>query len=394
MIRRHKKAGTYLSIIAVVFFLFSNCNHIEKEEDKTVQIAVNVHKIQDVYDISEFVEDIDIIPLYEKPGFYLGAINKILFIKGKIIVLDKISSNQFLLFDDAGNFEKQLVPIGKGPGECFQINDCWVNNEGLLEAFDYASRQIFHFDAYFNLKKTTSYDQNRYLSIANIPNTNLYLAASQLNYYNKMDEQTQYELAVLNDNFSFRRGYLPIPQDLIGATVTTPESNFFNYDGTVRYFRTFDNYIYSISAEDSFEKIYYIDFSDKTLNRDIFRQLTVENDKMATFSTNKELFTYAFFYSDWYENKSFISFMAVSDSKRYNVIFDKEKRKSVSAYRFITEFNGDMIELPPLRFGRDNYKFAVLNTLDENLANSTLYKKFLSDLPEATNVIIKVKLRD
>lgn len=357
----------------------------------TLQIDVN--NVVDFLSLDDYIDSIEIVPLEESSSSPIGAITKVIYINDHYVIVDREITFKAFVFDKKGKYVKNLVETGQGPGECFQINDCWINNKGDLQALDYASRQIFTFNENLNLTEYIRYADNRYLSVSSLPGSDVILAASQYNLRNKMDNNREYLLALVDTNFQFIKGYFPVPQNLTGASIMMGDGNFFRANNTVKYFRTFENNIYNVDPKGNLSVDYHLAYSQKTLNLETFYNLVQKEGKNASFATNKELFSYSFFYSGWSDLNRFISFYSIADSKRFFTLYDKKNRKITSAYNIKATINNIDVMLPFLRFKTENLGYAVFNTVDEGVTETDLYKSALKGLPEGTFVLLKITFK-
>ena len=91
----------------------------------------------------------------ENPEATISLINKVMFLKNRIIVLDRSNRNRLLLFDQKGKFLASADKfVGKGKNEYLQFSDCAIDKDKQL-IYMYCDRpyQFMIFDSDLNLLK-------------------------------------------------------------------------------------------------------------------------------------------------------------------------------------------------------------------------------------------------
>ncbi len=144
----------YLIFISLVLlFACKKKNESSKGDDSEIFIdSKNVIKSED---ISHLIESIDILPLKETKGNFIGQAQKVIKTADHIIIFDPIIAESLVVFDNQGNFLKNVIAEGKGPGEAIQLNDCWLNGDGNLEIYDFSSKIIFTCNSDYDVIKET-----------------------------------------------------------------------------------------------------------------------------------------------------------------------------------------------------------------------------------------------
>lgn len=124
---------SYITAIAT-FFLFLGCNgksEIPNFEMKPINLDLSSKG-----KFSDFFESIEYILLDTPDESPIVEIHNTKFLGGRIFLQDYVTS-QLFIFDDKGRFEKVISPMGKGPGEYFQMSDFHVMNDTvyILDCF-------------------------------------------------------------------------------------------------------------------------------------------------------------------------------------------------------------------------------------------------------------------
>ena len=360
------------------------------------KILIDENTIADSVDITSFVEEIEVIPIIEKDPYFVGDIYKIFLHKDKFIIFDRVISSQVLLFNKQGEFEKRIISKGFGPLESLQINDCWLNNDGSLDAYDFALKKVYHFDSSYSLESTLKGEKNIYHSLARIPGTDNFLGYSLFNSYNDHN----YQLAKLDNNLEATSAYLRYNVNMKGANILSFRNHFHPYEDTIRFMRSYDNTIYNLVGGELKNGI-LLEYKNNSLDRKSFCKLILNNkqlfvaDDFDLNERNKIFQPYSYYNGNWVENKNNIILTSINESKPFTTIFDKNTNKVVLNSRVILEKEKYKMAIPPLTSTGDGYFIGVINSLYLKyylLEDSTLQK--FADPSYNSFLIIKLKLKN
>lgn len=167
--------------------LFTCCKDISKHQEPVAfskKINIDEATVKDLFDITDLIDTIEVIPLKEKQHYLLGDIYKIFYLNRKFIIHDRLNAPQILSFNEDGTFNKRLLGLGRGPEEALQIDDCWLNPDGSFDAYDDALKEVYHFDKNLQFKTSIKGNKNLYQNLIRISNSDNFLAYSPLNSYN------------------------------------------------------------------------------------------------------------------------------------------------------------------------------------------------------------------
>jgi hypothetical protein len=90
-------------------------------------ILIDTRNAKEIADLSEIIEDIDFINLETSDSFLIGNIDKVMFSKNSIFILDANKARGIFTFNRSGNALKKYKSIGKGPQEYIQLYDIIVS---------------------------------------------------------------------------------------------------------------------------------------------------------------------------------------------------------------------------------------------------------------------------
>ncbi len=128
--------------------IISACNNhsnIIKQVSPVYSFKINADKVsklnlQDIADLDR------IIPLETKDECLITSIGKVLLTDSSLIVWDK-GSNNVLIFDNIGQYQRSIGSKGPSPEEYINIGDIQINNDTIC-ILDVATRRIIKYDIY------------------------------------------------------------------------------------------------------------------------------------------------------------------------------------------------------------------------------------------------------
>lgn len=131
-------------VFIILIFFFGACTS-KKEEiitDESIiysnkKIVIKVpEKWDNLLQYDSIFEKVTAIPLETSANCLLSSIEKVKFFEDFIFILD--NRNNILQFTDSGKFVKTFVEKGKGPGECYEIRDFDIDQEGNVYILDFS----------------------------------------------------------------------------------------------------------------------------------------------------------------------------------------------------------------------------------------------------------------
>lgn len=387
-----------------IFLTLAGCGIGDESMQNATQadevIRINTSNIKDTLNLSHLIESIEVIPLQEKKGFFLGEINKVFQVDDGYVVIDEISTSQVLLFDRAGKFVKRIIGPGTGRNDALQINDGWVNPNGQVCAYDAATKKVFYFNKSHTFKRASSNGKNFYHNLIQVPNSNDFLGYSATNDYNPAFNHRHFQLELLNDKLEVIDGFLPIKGRMRGSYFLSFFSHLVLYGDSVRVLRTYDNIVYNYWNKKLAPRFMVEYVGGKTLTYNVFEDVVKNNDKaffdQRTLPTARKaiLKDYSYLRGDWIEDKRYAMFSSASGQKQIVSIYDKEKKQEVASAALFYENNKYNIFLPRLTNSTDGYFFGVINSvyLKTYLRGESSLSKY-TDPSYNSFLIVKIKLK-
>ncbi|MBD0833725.1 6-bladed beta-propeller [Aestuariibaculum sediminum] len=272
----------YLVLIILVFGI--SCSKIENKTNSK-KIYIQCDSLQSVIDIGAFVENIEITPLKEERGAYIGEAHKVLKTKDHYIVFDKSITKRIVVFDTVGGFVKNVITLGRGPGEAIQLNDCWINNEGNLEIYDFALKKVFTCNRDFDIVKETKTSKFIFSALSRIPKSNSFAGFKNYSSYNPEHEGKRYQVAILDNSLkSIEDTDLFYNDELDGISIIESSNPFQKINDTLRFSNYLNPFIYDISVNNNFVKRFELVYSPNPFPVDYEESILLDNRGVLKFS--------------------------------------------------------------------------------------------------------------
>jgi hypothetical protein len=367
------------------------------------EIVIDNTKIADVEDISDVIDSVGITRLLETPGNYIGDVFKVYLSNGKYIIFDRIKTRKIYLFGSDGTFIKTIIKPGSGPNEALQLNDCWLNYKGELEAYDFAQKKIYQFDTLFNLKNIIAGNKSYiFKSLYRLPKSGNYLGYATFDEFNPSPDDIPFHLAVLDQNLDIVKTALPFDKAFRGIEWVSLREHFNVYGDSIRFVESSHNFIYDVTNLDV-RKRFKLVYADNPLPDDIMETIVMDNldvfkDRESPPSAKTSLFKkYTAFTGTWLENDRYIyissrqgydfPFYTIINKQRFTVDFNAKRFSESKRYK---------LKLAPFQF-YDNQTGQFISVISGADLKSSLYadspfqNKVMSDPSVLYIVTVKLK---
>lgn len=326
------------AFLVIVMYSFSCSENHEQgspEWGDAERIVIDGSKVDKEVDISDLIEEIHVFPLEEVEGSMLGDVEKVLLTDKQLIVFDRMETKKIVVFNRRGRFVKELDVVGDGPDKLVQIIDCWLNDKGNLEVYDYASKKVLLYDDNFEVQGAI-YSKNRVIFhyLLNIPGSDGYVAFS--GGYRGVDGDPS-RVAFLDNELAVQHTALPFDSLLMGASISVPINPLFRIGNALRLYQHFDPFIYTVNSAGNLDVQYYLDYVHRPLPKDFERKLILENlelfmDPESPYEDRKAVFEgYTGFRGQWMESKEYAVFYSFdADHDPFTSIYHKGEKQIVA----------------------------------------------------------------
>lgn len=304
----------FYALVLLVFLTFSfSCSSTSDQSATGLggaeRIVIDAAKVAKEVDVSDLIEEIRVFPLEEVEGSLLGDVEKVLLMEEYMVVFDKMETKKIVVFDRKGDFVKELNIVGEGPDKLTQIIDCWINDHGELEVYDYAAQKILVYDNNFEVEKAIhAKDRILFHSMMSMPGSGGYVGLSR--GYSGVDGDP-FKLAFLDDELAVQHTALPFDSLIMGASISVPISPLLRVGDDLRLYQNFDPRIYTANPEGYLEIAYYLDYVHQPLPDDFERELILQNLElfMDPYEDQRAVFEgYTGFRGRWMESRDYAVF--------------------------------------------------------------------------------------
>lgn len=324
--------------------LFIGCNNTKEVRKDTMPshnsdtIRLKTGSISNSLDISSRIKEIKIIPLNEKDGMHIGDVDKILIHNNNYVIVDKQTAKNVLVFNDKGDFKKELVSMGRGPGEVMQINDVWKNEDGGIDIYDFATKKVVKFNSNYSYEESIYTPRDLiFQNIFPLPGSETYVAYAGYNIPNPKYNDKNHQVTWLSEVLKPKAYALEYDTKLSNVLVYNSPSSFTRFKDSLRFFRYYDNSIYNVSEDGQISKRYVLDYGSKQFPQDFESSIFLPNAKLLKESDHRDvarvnsLFEgYFFFTGLWFETQKYTMFeTGLQDGENFITLYDKSKKEIV-----------------------------------------------------------------
>lgn len=137
-----------LYIILIILSISCNSTKEKKEEVSVSNITpILITDIETDYGkLSDFVKEIQMIPLEFTDDCILGEIEKIVMTNSCIFVMEKVNQKGIYVFNHSGKYLYRIGNRGQGPGEFINLSGFSLNEEQqLIYLYDLARTKVLEF---------------------------------------------------------------------------------------------------------------------------------------------------------------------------------------------------------------------------------------------------------
>jgi hypothetical protein len=389
--------------IAALAVFGTSCSMSGRFGSNAEKIVVDGSDIKNEFEVSSLIDSISIVKLQEEKGHFIGEPYKIFKSRDNYIVFDKQVAKRILVFDKHGTFIKNVIDIGKGPDEALQLNDCWINDEGNLDVYDFSLKKIYVFNEDFKVQKVvTARSPLLFTSLISLPKSSEYAGYKGYTPYNEPYKGDYYKFALLDSLVGVKQIDLKYPGNLNDVLVSTPINPFTRYKDSVRLSQDFDPIIYAVTA-DGLKKRYELSYIHHPFPAN-FEDVIVKNNLPVLKSAEPDLTKimnlykgYTGYRGVWLETEDYILFNSFDvNFKPFLSLYSKKQKRVLANMKNLTENDRYKLILPSF-YTTDSKQ----NTFISIYPGYMLKKLFAKDSPLMKvidqdiegNYIVSVKLK-
>ncbi|TWF33939.1 6-bladed beta-propeller protein [Chitinophaga polysaccharea] len=323
----------FLWVLPIAMILFS-CSSNERAEitDNYVELHIDNSSISDTLDISSIVDSVELLKLANVPNKQIGYIGQLYALEDAYVVVDPISTKRINAYKSNGDYLKTIMENGVSDSNALNITDCYVNERKEVIVYDYAQMKLTIFDSDLKRKKDIKggnlFHYNHIASIPGSDNFVGYASYNNSNAYLQTGRRSPSSLDLLSDTLSLVRKYLRYSKKFENIAAITFDKSFFAFRDSLRFFRAYDPYVYSINKSEV-ERRYKIIYSKGNFPSDFLESVIrphLSNVKINghKMSSLKSIYLYCNGYTsqkNWLESDSLIYLSSISFKEQGTVGF-------------------------------------------------------------------------
>lgn len=373
------------NMISILFLLLVVTSCSEKMNDEvrnldilTVQIDPHKDKVSNSF--GSFFKKTDVINLETTDASLIGRVDKLVFYKDFIYILDK-KLKKIFIFNKKGKYQRTLNHFGHGEGEYTSLVDFQIKDDKIYLLDQYGSK-LFIYDLNDQLIKVEKVRKSKSIAILEngyAYNMGLGFADNNLkrNYYSYCYEDDNHN--ILGNRYN---------ENLLGYTYSLGEghNSFYKRDASFYTLFPFNDTIYTVAKNGMLNPYQVFKIGNLSIKED---DEPKEIKRILDNGISRSIFAYYDF-----SNYSFFSYYYGDESRKY-VLVDKSGK-----IIFNTALNVDVDKIPIRIISCDMdtasnfivsllYPFELLAYYERNKDNDEL-KKILDGVKEDNNPILVV----
>lgn len=378
-------------LFASLISTFISCNnHQNKDAFKKEITSININPDNTVdLHLSEIIDSLTYIPLETTQDSYMKNIDKLIYYKDDLYILDK-STKAIYCFSKDGKFLYKIRRVGKGPGEYIEIADFLINPfRERLEILDRRSRKI---TCYNILNK--EFDED--IIINHLANN--FIVTDPHSYFlytmgsGFFNGENDYKYNLLQVDFKGKNVLGQYCEAYEGSTNYGFPSMLPRINDTTALFSCFYNdTIYEISKNLIYPK-YYIDFGNHKLP---LKAAKLSTDQRKNFKKDP----YAYSLNTFFETNEILYFQYLYKSKFRKVIYYKNNGAMIN-FNYMINNDIDGIPLDKVEtISRNNMLFSIEALRLQKFIKNDIrvdgnIKHFLNNIkPDNNPIIVMGKLK-
>lgn len=341
----------YILIYNLISICLLSCSKSEKSEAEAEMERINVDldNVEKKYNLNDL--EYESIHLEFSDESLIGTIDKLIFLKDKLFVLDAALTKSVFCFTNLGKYLYKIGAIGEGEGEYLRpfdfhffedTNELHIIDVSLAKTlvFDIEGNFLREFKFPFSEQIMTFFPLNQHLTVYHIDGRSV--GSGETEFLKIFDNRiNEFVSSGVSD---------------VGNTDAYKNLNEFSvYKNKVRFLHSWTDTIFSVQEDGIFPE-YILDFGPHRLKKDI-KKLPL-NDMRTFFMTNP----YVFNTSSLFENDEFISFRWVRSKEGFQasgddtfVSYYNKKTKKLVQYPLHNNWLKNTSMVGPLAVGNDSF---------------------------------------
>ncbi len=324
------KKNTVLFIL-LILFVSTNMYGSEKPSIKAVTSIPITNFNTTQFPMSDFFENVDMIPLEYTDACILGDIKKIAMSKEYLFVLEYRNSKGVYMFDHSGKFIRRIGNQGSGRDSFVALFDFSLNESSeQIHLFDQQGKRVlvFSFDGEFIDEIKMNYYASQFEYLDGL----FYMYRESTPYGDPL-----FELVVKDGNGGLIEKYYP----MVKGRHHTSNCVLRKTDNDILFVRELTDSIFALK-DGKLSPKYFIDYKERAIPQQIRDKIKQKTYMQFNLTKKNDL---AGIY-DVFEvhNKVFVCFTNVFSPMM--AVYDKTTRRVKSFYHFLNDISFTTVDFP------------------------------------------------
>lgn len=260
-------------LYVLLIFIFIACDLTKEDKKNTVRgdiVSIPITEMETDYGkLSDFAEDIKMIPLEFSGDCILDKVEKIVMSDSCIFIMERYNQKGIYVFDHSGKYLYRVGNCGQGPDEFVDLSDFSLNEEQqLIYLYDIMRKKvlIFSFEGDFIKDIQMNYYADKFEYQDNL----FYLYRES-----PVMGDPAYSLVIKDDKGKTINKYYP----LINKSPYIHDCIFRKLDNEILFAEYMRDSVFSVRSGELTPK-YFIDYKDKSMSK-IDRESILKGTRMA-----------------------------------------------------------------------------------------------------------------
>ncbi|MDX1629639.1 MAG: 6-bladed beta-propeller, partial [Fulvivirga sp.] len=315
-----------LEFLLLIVVLVAGCNNSNKNSLKVKYAdGVYAHRIdpnQSIDISSGQLKNIRFVPLEATQSSLVGNILKLDkdSTTGFWYILDANNPYKLFIFDNDGNFVKDIEHHGNGPGEYSSINDFYLSDGKWIEILDGNTHRLIRYDLKIDtllIEKNLPFHTYKYSYL----DDGNYVFYKNVQAKNFEDEKYHYTLLVVDSTMNVKQKAFPLNLDKgINISISNPRGLFKTEVGVI--FNNFNaDTVYLVNSK-TIRPLHILDFGNYTVPEPKDIEFSSSQEYLNYFTQNKEKIAGA---KRLVDTQKYFSFIFLYKNDLYYYFYEKDQ---------------------------------------------------------------------
>ncbi|MGQ1947697.1 6-bladed beta-propeller [Geofilum sp. OHC36d9] len=317
---KNTQIGNFFFLILLGSILVVSCENESSQNNDF--ITINLSPKNDSLIMSQFISNVDYVPLKTPANFPIGNIESVVIHDNFFFVNHTATKAVISVFNAKGDFQYNIGSIGRGPGEYVAMHGFTINTEtNDVIIMDLMTQKMHYYTEKGKYLKSEKLPIHG-LDIMSFENGFVFWVGNLHNTIINKDVTKLWNLYVTNSNLEITNKFLEVPKEFMGVMQGSLPSSLSPYKDGVNIVQPLSNYIYEYKKGELKTK-YYLDFG--SLNCDFLGEFRKDKGNPGSFLFRLRKTGATYYFSHFFEFNNYLYFTFLSGNEMYSTIYDKNQ---------------------------------------------------------------------